>query len=45
MIVDDEPEIRAHIKSAIAWDKISLLLVAEAGDADTAMESAMLFSF
>ena len=43
MIVDDEPEIRAHIKSAIAWDKLSLLLVAEAGDADTAMESAMLF--
>lgn len=43
MIVDDEPEIRAHIKSAIDWEKLSLLLVAEAGDADTAMESAMLF--
>lgn len=42
MIVDDEPEIREHIKSAIAWQKRELLLVAEAGDADTAMESAML---
>lgn len=43
MIVDDEPEIRAHIKSAIDWEKHSLLLIAEAGDADTAIESAMLF--
>ena len=43
MLVDDEPEIRAHIKSTIEWEKLSLSLIAEAGDADTAMESAMLY--
>ena len=42
MIVDDEPEICAHIKNTIEWDKLGLLLVGEAGDADTAMEIAML---
>lgn len=42
MIVDDEPEIRAHIKNSIEWDKLGLLLVGEAGDADLAMEAALL---
>ena len=42
MIVDDEPEIRSHIKNTVEWDKLGLLLVGEAGDADTAMEIAML---
>jgi len=43
MIVDDEPEIREHIKSTIDWKQLDLLLVAEASDADTAIENAMLF--
>lgn len=38
LIVDDEPEIRAHIKDLIDWDKMDMLLVGEAGDADSAME-------
>jgi two-component system response regulator YesN len=42
MIVDDEPEIRAHIKNTIQWDQLGLVLVGEAGDADIAMEVAML---
>jgi len=42
MIVDDEPEIRAHIKNSIQWDQLGLVLVGEAGDADIAMEIALL---
>lgn len=42
MIVDDEPEIRAHIKSMIQWEKLNLLLVGEAGDSDSAQESFFL---
>lgn len=42
MIVDDEPEIRAHIKNTIEWDQLGLILVGEAGDADIAMEVALL---
>lgn len=42
MIVDDEPEIRAHIKNLVDWDKLGLILIGEAGDADVAMEVAML---
>ncbi len=42
MIVDDEPEIRAHIKNTVEWDKLGLVLVGEAGDADIAMEIALL---
>lgn len=42
MIVDDEPDIRAHIKNSIEWDKLGLVLVGEAGDADMATEIALL---
>lgn len=42
MIVDDEPEIREHIKNSIDWEQLDILLIAEAGDADTATENAML---
>lgn len=42
MIVDDEPEIRAHIKNTVEWDKLGLVLVGEAGDADVATEIALL---
>lgn len=44
MIVDDEPEIRAHIKNTVEWDKLGLVLVGEAGDADIATEIALLHS-
>lgn len=43
MIVDDEPEIRDHIKNSVEWDKLGLVLVGEAGDADIAMEIALLY--
>ena len=43
MIVDDEPEIRAHIKSMIQWEKLNLLLVGEVGDSDSALENFYLF--
>lgn len=43
MIVDDEPEIRAHMKSMIQWDKLNVILVAEAGDSDTALENYFVF--
>lgn len=42
MIVDDEPEIRDHIKNTVEWDKLGLVLVGEAGDADIATEIALL---
>lgn len=43
MIVEDEPEIRQHIKSLIDWNRLDLELVVECGDSDTVMENAVIF--
>lgn len=43
MIVEDEPEIRQHIKSMIDWENLNLELVVECGDSDVVMENAAIF--
>ena len=42
MIIDDDIMIRERLKNIIDWEKLSLKLVAEAGDSDTAMELYLL---
>jgi len=43
VIVDDEAEIREHIKGIVQWDRLGLFLADEASDSDTALEAYMLF--
>lgn len=42
MIIDDDAEIRERLKSIIDWEGLSLELVGEAGDSETAMELYLL---
>ena len=42
MIIDDDIMIRERLKNIIDWESLSLKLVAEAGDSDTAMELYLL---
>ena len=42
MIIDDDIMIRERLKSIIDWEGLSLELVSEAGDSETAMELYLL---
>ena len=43
MIVDDEQDIRERLKSMIEWERLSLNMVCEAGDSDSAQDMFILY--
>lgn len=43
MIIDDDAAVRERLKGIIDWQGLSLELVCEAGDSDTAMELYLLY--
>lgn len=43
MIIDDDAAVRERLKDIIDWQGLSLELVCEAGDSDTALEMYLLY--
>lgn len=43
MIVDDDHQVRERLRSIIEWDQLSVKLICEAADSDTAREKYLLY--